>query len=47
MPEDVQELLVRSVPGLENAKIIQPAYGVEYDHIDPRELNRTYALRPL
>ncbi|CAE6444219.1 unnamed protein product [Rhizoctonia solani] len=41
MPEDVQELLVRSVPGLENAKIIQPAYGVEYDHIDPRELNHT------
>ncbi|KAF8756665.1 Mitochondrial translation optimization protein [Rhizoctonia solani] len=41
MPEDVQELLVRSVPGLENAKIIRPAYGVEYDHIDPRELNHT------
>ncbi|ELU39097.1 translation optimization protein [Rhizoctonia solani AG-1 IA] len=40
MPEDVQELLVRSVPGLENAKIVRPAYGVEYDHIDPRELNR-------
>ncbi|KEP47782.1 tRNA uridine 5-carboxymethylaminomethyl modification enzyme GidA [Rhizoctonia solani 123E] len=41
MPEDVQELLVRSVPGLENAKIVRPAYGVEYDHIDPRELNHT------
>ena len=40
MPEDVQEILYRSVPGLENAKLVRPAYGVEYDHIDARELGR-------
>jgi len=31
----------RSVPGLENAVLVRPAYGVEYDHIDARELNPT------
>lgn len=40
MPEDIQEALIQSVPGLEKAKIVRPAYGVEYDHIDPRELTR-------
>ncbi|KAF7794657.1 hypothetical protein EIP86_005795 [Pleurotus ostreatoroseus] len=41
LPEDVQEKLYRSVIGLENARIVRPAYGVEYDHIDARELKPT------
>lgn len=38
VPEDVQVALVRSIPGLEKVEIVRPAYGVEYDHVDAREL---------
>ncbi|TFY79519.1 hypothetical protein EWM64_g4490 [Hericium alpestre] len=41
MPEELQEAMVRTVKGLENAKLVRPAYGVEYDFIDPRELTAT------
>lgn len=40
LPEEIQEEMYRSVPGLENVKLVRPAYGVEYDHIDARELGR-------
>ncbi|KAH9984355.1 glucose inhibited division protein A-domain-containing protein [Russula vinacea] len=41
MPEELQEAMLRTVPGLENVKMVRPAYGVEYDFVDPRELAPT------
>ncbi|HEX8655753.1 MAG TPA: tRNA uridine-5-carboxymethylaminomethyl(34) synthesis enzyme MnmG [Allosphingosinicella sp.] len=45
LPEDVQLAMVRSMPGLERAEILQPGYAVEYDHVDPRILDATLAVR--
>lgn len=41
LPEEVQQCLVNAITGLENAKMVRPGYGVEYDHVDPRELRPT------
>jgi tRNA uridine 5-carboxymethylaminomethyl modification enzyme len=41
MPADIQEAVLRTIAGLENVEMTQPAYGVEYDYIDPRELRPT------
>lgn len=41
LPEDVQIKFYRSIPGLENAKIMRPAYAIEYDCIDPLQLKLT------
>ncbi|EMG45580.1 MTO1 Mitochondrial translation optimization protein 1 [Candida maltosa Xu316] len=41
MPEEIQERLVKLLPGCENVTMVQPGYGVEYDFIDPRELKVT------
>ncbi len=45
LPEDVQKLFFATVPGLENARMIQPGYAIEYDHVDPRELYSTLETR--
>jgi tRNA uridine 5-carboxymethylaminomethyl modification enzyme len=47
LPTDVQEALLRSIEGLEQVRMEVPGYAVEYDHIDPRTLDRTLALAQL
>src|SRR5262249_43435672 len=44
-PEEVQAAMVASIPGLERARIIRPGYAIEYDYVDPRELNATLETR--
>ena len=41
LPRDVQEEMYRSIKGLEDVKIVQPAYGIEYDYVDPTQLYPT------
>ena len=45
LPEDVQEKMYRSVPGLEHAKIVRNAYAIEYDCLDSLELLPTLELK--
>jgi tRNA uridine 5-carboxymethylaminomethyl modification enzyme len=47
LPEEVQHALVATIPGLEKAKIVRPGYAIEYDYIDPRELEPTLQTRRL
>ncbi len=47
MPIDVQTAMVASVPGLEDAEMIRPGYAIEYDAIDPRELDHTLEVKKL
>ncbi|MHA3904294.1 tRNA uridine-5-carboxymethylaminomethyl(34) synthesis enzyme MnmG [Castellaniella sp. WN] len=50
LPFDIQFALVRSLPGLENARIMRPGYAIEYDYFDPRHLHawlETRAIRGL
>ena len=45
LPEEVQRALVATIPGLERAKFVRPGYAIEYDHVDPRELDPTLETR--
>lgn len=45
LPEDVQQAYVASISGLENARILQPGYAIEYDYVDPRALRLTLELK--
>lgn len=45
LPEDVQYAMYRTVPGLENVKIVRNAYAIEYDCINPRQLNPTLEFK--
>lgn len=45
LPEDVQLKFLRTIPGLENVQIMRPAYAIEYDSIDPLQLNLSLELK--
>ena len=47
MPIDVQTAMVASIPGLEDAEMIRPGYAIEYDAIDPRELDHTLEVKKI
>jgi tRNA uridine 5-carboxymethylaminomethyl modification enzyme len=44
---DVQKALVATIPGLERAEFVRPGYAIEYDYVDPRELDPTLQTRRL
>lgn len=45
LPADVQEAFLKSMPGLENVRIVRPGYAIEYDYVDPRELRLTLEVK--
>lgn len=47
MPIDVQAAMLGSVPGLETAEMIRPGYAIEYDAIDPRELDHSLQVKKI
>ncbi len=47
LPIEAQELFLKSIKGLENVKIAQAGYAIEYDHIDPRALTNTLELKDI
>ena len=47
LPEEVQLAILATIPGLERVKMVRPGYAIEYDHVDPRELELTLQTRRL
>ncbi|MCO7237422.1 tRNA uridine-5-carboxymethylaminomethyl(34) synthesis enzyme MnmG [Cobetia sp. Dlab-2-U] len=47
LPEDIQEAFLRTIPGLETANILQYAYAIEYDYVDPRALSSALEVQAL
>jgi tRNA uridine 5-carboxymethylaminomethyl modification enzyme len=47
LPEEVQLAILGTIPGLERVRMVRPGYAIEYDHIDPRELDPTLQTRRL
>ena len=45
LPADVQDAFIHTIKGLENVEILRPAYAIEYDYVDPLELNHSLGVK--
>lgn len=45
LPEDAQRAMLATIPGLERVRMLRPGYAIEYDHVDPTELDASLAVK--